>query len=350
MGGRLKAILAVLLIALPAAAPAADDARARLSGRTLDVVVAFSNTGGGARFWNIFAEALRRQLPDTIIRARFDDAGSGTSAAHDLYAMPEGSLAVGFARPAELAFAQSEGREDVDFDIGDARWILSIERESHFMAARRGLPLDMATLRGQPLIIPSNGIADTGTILTFILNAVTGLQARVVVGFNNADRLRAIVAGDGDLYLTATDHEIDALLEAGDIAALYTIAGDAFPASVDRSRTLESVAVADAPKPVLDYLVTARALGRSFYAPPGVSDEDVAALREIFADALEDPQLLADADKQNLPLALVPGEEVQAMMKVLLLEDPVQKAAVEHAYECGRAMSDGTLDRCDFAP
>jgi tripartite-type tricarboxylate transporter receptor subunit TctC len=351
MGGRLKAILAALLIAVPAAAPAAEDTRARLAGRTLDVVVAFSNTGGGARFWGIFAEALRRQLPDTVVRARFDDAGSGTSAAHDLFALSEGSLAVGFVRPAELAFAQAQAREDVDFDIGAARWIIGVERESHFMAARRDLPLDMDVLRASgPLVIPTNGITDTATIVATILDAVTGLHGRVVVGFGNADRLRAIIAGDGDFYTLSTDQEVSALLEAGEIRSLYVIAGDEFPPSVDRSRTVASVAVAGVPQAVIDYVVAARELGRSFYAPPGVVPEDVEALRTVFADAMRDPRLLAEAAAQDVPLDLVPGAEVQAIMEVLLLRDPVQRAAVEHAYECGRAMSDGTLDHCDFGP
>jgi tripartite-type tricarboxylate transporter receptor subunit TctC len=347
----LKPIMAAVLMAVAFVAPAsADEAHDRLAGRTIDVVLAFSNSGGGARFWGIFADALHRQLPDTLIRTRFNDAGSGTAAASELFAEPEGALAVGFVRPAELAFAQAQGREDVDFDIGEAHWIVSVERETHFIAARAGLPLDIAALRAfdRQLIIPTNAATDTATIVGTILNAVTGVPARLVVGFNNAERLRAIVSGDADFYTETTSPEIRALLEANEIEVLYVITGDDFPAGVDHARTLDDVALPDVPRSVLDYVVAARALGRSFYAPPGVSPEDVAALRQVFEDAMRDPQFIADAQAQGVPIAIVPGDDTQAMMNVLLLRDPAQKAAVERAYECGRAMADGTLDRCDF--
>lgn len=353
MNRLIGAMLVALSIAYPLASHAADDAaRARLAGRTLDVVVAFSNSGSGARFWALFADALRKQIPETTIRARFNDAGSGSSAANELFALPEGSLAVGFVRPPELAFAQTQGREDVKFDLGAASWIISVDRDSHFVSARKGLPLDINVLRqpDQHPIVPVNGIQDTQTIMSFILNAVTGVRGKIVVGFNSSDRLRAIVAGDADYYTNSIDDEINGLLDSGDIVSLYTLAGDDFPPSVDRTRTLASVALPEAPQSVLDYVVAARALGRSFYAPPGVAAADVEALRTVFEEAMHDPDLIAGAKAQNVPLAIVTGSDVQAQMDILLLRDPAQKAAVQHAFECGRAMSEGTLDHCDFGP
>ena len=208
----------------------------------------------------------------------------------------------------------------------------------------------MATLRrpDQRIIIPANGIDDTQTIIAFMLNAVTGLHGKVVVGFSNSDRLRALVAGDADTYSLSMDKEIVALLESGDLESLYTLAGDDFPPSVDRSRTLATVALPNAPQPVLDYIVAARALGRSFFAPPGVAAEDVDALRAVFEDAMRDPEFVAKADQQVVPIAIVPGEKVQSEMDLLLLKDDALKAAVKHTYQCGVAMSDGSLDQCDF--
>src|SRR5262245_20049112 len=60
----------------------------RLDGRTLDVLVGFSNTGGGANFWRVFSEALKRHLPGTTVRARFDDTLSGAQVTTELFALP----------------------------------------------------------------------------------------------------------------------------------------------------------------------------------------------------------------------------------------------------------------------
>ncbi|RYE08699.1 MAG: hypothetical protein EOP22_12310 [Hyphomicrobiales bacterium] len=345
---KILAVLTILIIG-SASATADDAARAQLAGKTIDVIVAFSNSGGGARFWAIYAEALRRQLPDTTIRARFNDAGSGSSAANELFDLPEGAIGVGFVRPAELAFAQTEGREDVDFDLRKVKWIEAVERETHFMAGRKGLPTSAEELREVPLIIPSNAVSDTNSIIAALLNAVTGMHGRIVIGFNNADRLRALIAGDGDMYTQATDREIMTLLEAGEITSVYVIEGDDLPANVDTSKTLQTFLVDGAPRLVVDYIIAARTLGRAFYAAPGVSDADVAALRSVFQDAMSDPVFVAEAERQTVPIAHVPHNEVESKMSMLLLEDPALKAAVDHAYQCGLAMSAGTLESCDFA-
>lgn len=345
--GTLAAALLAMVMALSAQAQTPAEV---LSGRTLDVLVAFSNTGGGSRFWGIFSDALRRQLPNTLIRTRFNDAGSGTSAANELFALPQGSLAVGFVRATELAFAQAKGHDDARYDVGQAKWIQAVERTSHFMAGRRDLPLDIATLRKMKLIIPADEIGDTQTIVATMLNALTGIHGRIVVGFGGSERVRALVVGDADLYTEAAD-EVNDLLDAGELVSVYVIGGGTtFSPKVDQSRTLQTVLMPGAPAEVVDYVVAARTLGRAFFAPPGVSDADVAALRLAFEAASKDPALIAAATKGQIPLAHVPHEEVEQKLKLILLSDPALKAAVEHTYACGKQMSEGTLDHCDFKP
>lgn len=344
-----SAVLAAVLLAGSVQHPMADEtAQKQLAGRTLDVIVAFSNTGGGARFWGIFSDALKKRLPDTVIRGRFDDAGSGTSAANTLFAMPEGSLAVGFARPAEVAFAQAEGREDVHYDLAKANFIQAVELETQLMVGRRGLPTDIAELRKLRPTIPVHEITDTASIAAIMLNAITGVRGRIVVGFDNASRTRALVTGEADMYTQSIDGDVEPLLASGEVVSVYVIAGTKQFANVDASKTLAGVTMPGVPEALVDYLVATRALGRAFYAPPGVSAADVDALRTVFREVTTDPEFIAAAGAQKVPVAYVPGVDVGHMIDLLLLNDPVQKAQVQHAYECGMQMSQGTLEVCDF--
>ena len=89
--------------------------------------------------------------------------------------------------------------------------------------------------------------------------------------FGNSARLKSILAGDADFYTAAADQELQPLFESGDVQALYTIVGEQFPPQVDRSRTLESFLVPGAPQAVVDYIKSARGMGRAFFAPPGVN-------------------------------------------------------------------------------
>jgi tripartite-type tricarboxylate transporter receptor subunit TctC len=64
---------------------------------------------------------------------------------------------------------------------------------------------------------------------------------------------------------------------------------------------------------VLDRMV----LGRPFIAPPGVPADRVALLRKAFRQAVEDPELRADAEKQKLAIDPTWGEEAEAVINRL---------------------------------
>jgi tripartite-type tricarboxylate transporter receptor subunit TctC len=181
-----------------------------------------------------------------------------------------------------------------------------------------------------------------------LLNAVTGIRARIVVGFGNSARLKAVLAGDADFYTAATDAELQPLLTSQDVQALYTIVGNEFPPEVDRSRTLETFLVPGAPASVVDFIKAARGMGRAFFAPPGVSQEDLDALREIFQAVLTSPAFVQEAARQGVPVAAVTWGRIEDDIERLMPTDPASKQQLDHAYKCGLAMSDGSLARCDF--
>ena len=53
---------------------------------------------------------------------------------------------------------------------------------------------------------------------------------------------------------------------------------------------------------------------RPYFMPPGVPAERVAALRRAFDATMKDPAFLADAQKLQLELSPMTGEEVQAIV------------------------------------
>jgi tripartite-type tricarboxylate transporter receptor subunit TctC len=344
------AAFATAAISMPA--PADEAAVARLAGRTLSIVGTFSNTSTGARLWNVLSPHLSARLPQTRIRFRFNDAGGGISALNDVFAEDGKDLSIALSVLPELAFAQAQGAEGVAFDLSKAQWIIGFERSGHVMAVRRGLSLDMDELRqpGQRLLSPGDSINGSGEILLLMLNAVTGLHAQIVVGFNSADSLRAIVVGDLDIKRQQLNPEAAALLEAGEIVSLYVISdSDQLPSQVDRSRTLESVTLPGTPPAVLTYIRGMLDLGRAFLAAPNQDQEDVAALRVVLGEVMSDPAVVAQIAAEVAPIEMVPHETVEQTIRTMLLTDPKVRAAAELAHSCGLEMGRGTLERCDFS-
>ena len=59
-------------------------------------------------------------------------------------------------------------------------------------------------------------------------------------------------------------------------------------------------------------------LGRPMVAPPGVTADRVKILREAYARALKDPDLIAEVDRQRLDMEPSRGEEIQTLIKELM--------------------------------
>jgi tripartite-type tricarboxylate transporter receptor subunit TctC len=346
------ALVAIAIVALSMPAAADEAALARLAGRTLNIVGTFDNSGTGARLWNVLSPHLSARLPQTQIRFRFNGTAGGISALNELFAEDGRSLSIAFSIIPELAFAQAHAVEGVTYDLSKAQWILGLQRKGQVMAVRKGLSLDVEELRrpGQRLLAPDDSINNSGAILMLMLNAVTGLHAQIVVGFNSADSVRALVVGDVDIRRQQLNPEIFSLLEAGDIVSLYVVSdSDNLPPQVDRSRTLASVTLPGTPPAVLNYITGMVDLGRAFLAAPNQDTEDVAALRVVLGEMMSDPAVIADVTANVAFIEMVPHETVETAMRTLLLIDPKERAAVELAHSCGLAMGRGTLERCDFS-
>jgi tripartite-type tricarboxylate transporter receptor subunit TctC len=55
-------------------------------------------------------------------------------------------------------------------------------------------------------------------------------------------------------------------------------------------------------------------MGRPFAAPPGLPPQIGAALRKGFADAMHDPDLIAECRRINMEISFVSGEEIQTLI------------------------------------
>jgi hypothetical protein len=69
---------------------------------------------------------------------------------------------------------------------------------------------------------------------------------------------------------------------------------------------------------ILDILYSRESYGRPFFMPPGVPAERVAALRRAFAETMKDPDFIRDAQKRNVDVDPVSGDELAALTRQLM--------------------------------
>jgi tripartite-type tricarboxylate transporter receptor subunit TctC len=81
--------------------------------------------------------------------------------------------------------------------------------------------------------------------------------------------------------------------------------------------TLDEFVTRPQDRQVLDLIFSRQIMGRPLVAPPGLDPRVAQALRQALADAMHDPQLIAEGAKMDLELGFVSGAEVQAIVERL---------------------------------
>ena len=74
----------------------------------------------------------------------------------------------------------------------------------------------------------------------------------------------------------------------------------------------------DAGKRLATVILTAVTMGRPIAAPPGTPPDRVKILRDAYAKALTDPELLAEAAKRNWDVEPLSGEEIESRAKEVI--------------------------------
>ena len=74
----------------------------------------------------------------------------------------------------------------------------------------------------------------------------------------------------------------------------------------------------DAGKRLATVILTAVTMGRPIAAPPGTPPDRVKILRDAYAKALADPELLAEAAKRNWDVEPLSGEELESRAKEVI--------------------------------
>ncbi|MDP2358706.1 MAG: hypothetical protein Q8M31_21990, partial [Beijerinckiaceae bacterium] len=71
----------------------------------------------------------------------------------------------------------------------------------------------------------------------------------------------------------------------------------------------------DDQRAALEFILAREILGRPFLAPPGVPQDRAKALQAAFNATMKDPAFVAEAQKRNIEVQLITGEQVMDVLK-----------------------------------
>lgn len=165
------------------------------------------------------------------------------------------------------------------------------------------------------------GIMTVGTSFDQVMvvaNEALGTKFRRVAGYS----------GGGPTFLAMEQGEVASttaepanllankmhLVEDGTIAVLGTIGLDPVPGLEEYPNLMDLI---DETNPAYGQALAvaqSASLGLSFIAPPGVPEDRIEYLREVFDQTMNDPELIAEAQERNIPIAYASGEWLEELI------------------------------------
>ena len=319
--------LAALLTAAPCAhaqSPVADFYK----GKTIEMHIGYSSGGGYDVYGRIVARYMGKHIPGNpqIIAKNSPGAGS-LRAANWLYAAaPKDGTAIAIiARGA--AFDPLLGVTAAQFDGQKFNWIGSANDEVSVCVSWKDSGFtkyeDMLT---KELVVGGTGpTADTDQFPK-VMNAVLGTKLKLIPGYPGGNDIsmameRGEVKGRCAWSWSSIVSTRMHWYKDKTVHVLIQLALQKHPDLPDVPLIMD-LAKTDEQKQILTLVFARQTMGRPFVAPPGVPADRIAALRKAFMDTMKDKEFLAEAEKAQLEITAVSGEELQALVAKGYAVDP----------------------------
>ena len=312
--GLFRRIAACVTLMLSASAPI------RAEPFTTITMIAASPAGGT---YDATARLLARHLGKTLpgaprIIVQNMPAAGGLVALNQLYNQSPRDGSVLAVVDGALIFEALFGNSAVRFDPKQFNWIGSRAKETPLCAARSDKSIGtIEEAMRKETIVGGVGGARTDNVPR-MLNAIIGTKFKVVTGYpGSSELIGALERGEIDAICGWSwttikrrvphwlrENKIDLLVQTG-----FAKAPDLpqVPLALDLVR-------ADADRSIMRFLISDVLIASPLLAPPGLPASRVVELRDAFDTAMRDPQLLADAQQQQIDIDPTGGAEIQAIV------------------------------------
>jgi tripartite-type tricarboxylate transporter receptor subunit TctC len=297
------------------------------AGKQIKILIGFSPTGYGYdTYGRLLARHMGKYLPGhpTLVPQNRPGAGSLNLANYLYNAAPKDGTEIaivgrGVAMEPLLGGSASQAK----FDSTKFAWLGSMNNEvSGFYIRQPGPAATLAQIRaGTALQVGSTGAGGDQHVFTIALNSLLGTKLKPIAGYPGTQEIMlAVERGELDGIVGyswgVARSGNKAQLDSGQLKIILQLALSKHKELADVPLITDLVTSA-ADRQVLEMIFSRQSMGRPLVAPPGVDPRVTDALRKAFADAMLDPQFIAEGAKTGLELNYVGGADVQAMIERL---------------------------------
>ncbi|MBX9760369.1 MAG: hypothetical protein K2Y29_16440 [Beijerinckiaceae bacterium] len=315
-----RAICTAFALALAPAAALAQGADYR--GKPVEILVGFAAGGGYDAYARALGSVFGKHLPGapTVLVRNMPGAGSLTVVNHIAGVAPKTGQTIAIFDPT-LMIAPLLGEANANYDATRLVWVGSMARGYNVCVTWAQSDVsswDDMFKPGKPIPMGATGPSDARYQHTAILRNLFGANMQIIPGYKGSSDVRIamergeITGNCGDSWPSLKSTAADWVRDKK-INVLTQFSVSSHPELKDIPTIIER-AKNDNDRAALRLLLGPQEAGRPFIAPPGTPADLVKALRAAFEASLKDPELIAFADKMNLELSPVPGEQIEAVV------------------------------------
>jgi tripartite-type tricarboxylate transporter receptor subunit TctC len=321
---RLTLALTIVLAAAPGAA--AQSVQDFYRGKQIRMIIGHpvgNDYDLAARF---LAKYLPRHIPGQpgIIPQNMAQAAS-IVAANYLYnqAPRDGTVFGSFSRnvPSQALMGQA----NVEADPRKYNWLGGTSLPGRVCAATDIAPVKTAAdLFTHELIVGGSGAGSSLSILPTVFNHVLGTKFRIIQGYKGTtDVILAAERGEvqGVCASLGQFRVFDQLLRSGKLRFIFRAEEAAMPEIPDVPSIYDYAKTEDQRR-FMRFVFSSTEFGRPYVLPPDVPRDRVAVLRKAFADTVNDPELIAEAEKIKLDMTFRPPDRLGELVNQLYETPP----------------------------
>jgi tripartite-type tricarboxylate transporter receptor subunit TctC len=334
LGARLLAfasIAAGLIAARPAAAQAQPAEEFFRGKKELNLITSSAPGGGYDSYSRLIGHHMSKYLPgNPTIVVQNMLGGGGIRAANYIYnvAPRDGTVFGLIDRGIPTAPLLYADKSQARFDAVRFSWIGSIMRETGMgVMSARSVVATIDDAKSHPMFFGATGPETDPAMYARLMNDLVGTRIKVINGYKGQpEEFQAVEKGELDgLFMSGWSGPGRAYVRdqigKGQMRLLVQMAPARDPQHTDTPTIMDLVS-APQDRQIVELVMDRVSLGRPVVAPPGLAIDRLALLRTAFRQAVEDPELRADAEKQRLAIDPIFGEEAQGIIRRLYRSPP----------------------------
>ncbi|HZO47119.1 MAG TPA: tripartite tricarboxylate transporter substrate-binding protein [Xanthobacteraceae bacterium] len=317
------AFAAALCIASGAGAqdPVADFYR----GKTVRITVGSAAGGGFDGYARLVARHFGKHIPGnpTVVVQNIPGSGSNKAASYVALQAPKDGTAIGAIQPsAVLHKLQSD--QTLPHDPQKFIMLGSAASGVYLCLVNADAPVkSFAETFTKEVLIGTPGEGASLRIMPVLLVNVLDVKLRLIGGYAGSNEIllamdRKEVHGMCGMSWSSISMQRGASIKDGSLRAIVQedlqghpdLNKQGVPLATSFAKTTEQ-------RQVMEAIYSQNMFGRPYVLPEGVPPDRVAALRKAFIETMNDPALVAEADKAGMELGARDGEEVQTLVNKL---------------------------------